>query len=74
MLSKFEYDGELNPSFRRGPFSLPFAHISTYLPDAVAPRFVHVSSAGGLTTMEMGATVAVRTGSQSYHMEELEWD
>ncbi len=23
MLSKFEYDGELNPAFRPGPFSLP---------------------------------------------------
>ncbi|EFJ50015.1 hypothetical protein VOLCADRAFT_89408 [Volvox carteri f. nagariensis] len=46
MLSKFEYDGQLNPSFRRGPFRLPFARISTYLPEGVAPRFVHVSSAG----------------------------
>ena len=46
MLSKFEYDGQLNPAFRRGPFSLPFSYISTYLPAGVAPRFVHVSSAG----------------------------
>jgi hypothetical protein len=23
MLSKFEYDGQLNPSFKAGPFSLP---------------------------------------------------
>ncbi|KXZ46130.1 hypothetical protein GPECTOR_46g199 [Gonium pectorale] len=46
MLSKFEYDGELNPHFRRGPFRLPFSYISTYLPRGVPPRFVHVSSAG----------------------------
>lgn len=46
MLSKFEYDGDLNPSFRRGPFRLPFNYISTYLPTNVPPRFVHVSSAG----------------------------
>ncbi|GLC61057.1 hypothetical protein PLESTB_001711400 [Pleodorina starrii] len=46
MLSKFEYDGQLNPSFRRGPFRLPFSLISTYLPPDVPPRFVHVSSAG----------------------------
>ncbi|KAG2496036.1 hypothetical protein HYH03_005958 [Edaphochlamys debaryana] len=46
MLSKFEYDGQLNPSFRRGPFRLPIAHIGSYLPTHVPPRFVHVSSAG----------------------------
>ncbi len=46
MLSKFEYDGQLNPSFRRGPFRLPITSITSYLPSSVAPRFVHVSSAG----------------------------
>ncbi|PNH08398.1 hypothetical protein TSOC_005030 [Tetrabaena socialis] len=46
MLSKFEYDGQLNPAFRRGPFRLPFALISSYLAEPVTPRFVHVSSAG----------------------------
>lgn len=48
MLSKFEYDGQLNPSFRRGAFRLPIANISAYMaaPERVAPRFVHVSSAG----------------------------
>ncbi|GLI71468.1 hypothetical protein VaNZ11_016695 [Volvox africanus] len=46
MLSKFEYDGQLNPNFRRGPFNLPISHISTYLPADLPPRFVHVSSAG----------------------------
>ncbi|GFR44551.1 hypothetical protein Agub_g5822 [Astrephomene gubernaculifera] len=46
MLSKFEYDGQLNPSFRRGEFRLPLSYITTYLPSQVPPRLVHVSSAG----------------------------
>ncbi|GFH22304.1 uncharacterized protein HaLaN_19751 [Haematococcus lacustris] len=47
MLSKFEYDGELNPAFRQGEFELPLAAISTYLaPGPLVPRLVHVSSAG----------------------------
>ncbi|MEW5317424.1 MAG: hypothetical protein WDW38_008720 [Sanguina aurantia] len=46
MLSKFEYDGRLNPSFRAGPFQLPLACIRTCLPAALVPRFVHLSSAG----------------------------
>ena len=35
MLSKFEYDGELNPSFRLGKFSLPIGYIKAYLPEPV---------------------------------------
>ena len=46
MLSKFEYDGELNPHFRTGPFELPFTEIQTYWQEPVAPKFVHISSAG----------------------------
>jgi len=51
MLSKFEYDGELNPSFKAGPFSLPISSIRTYSASSSAqeeekPRFVYVSSAG----------------------------
>lgn len=45
MLSKFEYDGNLNPAWREGPFQLPIERISGYSPSA-APVFVHVSSAG----------------------------
>jgi hypothetical protein len=30
MLSKFEYDGQLNPSFREGEFSLPITAIRPY--------------------------------------------
>lgn len=30
MLSKFEYDGKLNPTFKEGPFSLPVAYIGVY--------------------------------------------
>lgn len=40
MLSKFEYDGQLNPSFTPGPFELPIESISTYLPQPVCPRWV----------------------------------
>ena len=46
MLSKFEYDGMLNPSFATGPFELPIAEVSTYFAQPVVPRIVHVSSAG----------------------------
>lgn len=46
MLSKFEYDGELNPSFQSGPFELPIADMRTYMPEPVAPKFVYVGSAG----------------------------
>lgn len=46
MLSKFEYDGDLNPSFTPGRFALPIREVSAYLCRAARPRFVHVSSAG----------------------------
>jgi uncharacterized protein YbjT (DUF2867 family) len=45
MLSKFEYDGELNPSFAPGAFELQVESISAYGSETV-PRFVLVSSAG----------------------------
>lgn len=43
MLSKFEYDGMLNPNFTEGPFKLEIDSISTA---SDAPRLVHISSAG----------------------------
>jgi uncharacterized protein YbjT (DUF2867 family) len=46
MLSRFEYDGELNPNFKPGPFQLAISEVTTYLPHACRPRFVHVSSCG----------------------------
>jgi uncharacterized protein YbjT (DUF2867 family) len=48
MLSKFEYDGALNPEFREGAFELPIRAIGAYVSPASvgAPRLVHVSSAG----------------------------
>jgi uncharacterized protein YbjT (DUF2867 family) len=46
MLSKFEYDGELNPAFKSGPMQLPIEAITAYLEEPITPRFVHVSSAG----------------------------
>ncbi|XP_020250767.1 uncharacterized protein LOC109828146 [Asparagus officinalis] len=46
MYSKFEYDGKLNPTFVEGAFQLPFSSIRAYMNEPLAPRFVHVSSAG----------------------------
>ena len=45
MLSKFEYDGELNPKFEAGSFTLQVEYIKAYGGKA-KPQFVHVSSAG----------------------------
>lgn len=45
MLSKFEYDGDLNPRFRPGEFGLQLESVQAY-GGASLPRFVHVSSAG----------------------------
>lgn len=45
MLSKFEYDGKLNPSFSSGRVSLPISCISAYMAKPAA-TWVHVSSAG----------------------------
>eukprot|EP00775_Hariotina_reticulata_P012925 gene12925-13053_t len=46
MLSKFEYDGALNPAFKAGYMELPITSITGYMKQPVTPRFVHVSSAG----------------------------
>ncbi|MDT9179602.1 MAG: CIA30 family protein [Limnospira sp. PMC 1291.21] len=45
MLSKFEYDGELNPKFEAGMFQLQIESIKAY-GNAAKPRLVMVSSAG----------------------------
>lgn len=44
MLSKFEYDGDLNPSFREGSFEVPFQYIKAYMKEPLTPRIVHCSS------------------------------
>lgn len=46
MLSKFEYDGALNPCFKTGAFSLPVQSITAVSAQPGSPRIVHVSSAG----------------------------
>lgn len=49
MLSKFEYDGALNPNFRTGEFALPVARIegvNSANSRKETAKFVHVSSAG----------------------------
>lgn len=38
MLSKFEYDGELNPHFKAGPMQLPIESIRAYLKEPITPR------------------------------------
>lgn len=45
MLSKFEYDGELNPKFSPGGFALQIESIKAY-GGPILPQFVLVSSAG----------------------------
>ena len=45
MLSKFEYDGELNPHFEQGGFALQVESLKAY-GGAALPQFVMVSSAG----------------------------
>ncbi len=45
MLSKFEYDGALNPHFQPGPFQLVMEQIRTYS-ESPCPRWIMVSSAG----------------------------
>mmetsp|Transcript_43172 Transcript_43172/g.70102 ORF Transcript_43172/g.70102 Transcript_43172/m.70102 type:complete len:576 (-) Transcript_43172:326-2053(-) len=46
MLSKFEYDGGLNPKFSTGPFKLELEKVSAYRLSAPKPQFVLCSSAG----------------------------
>lgn len=38
MLSKFEYDGGLNPNFREGDFSLTLSSIEAYRAQPDTPR------------------------------------
>lgn len=45
MLSKFEYDGELNPKFKPGTFRIEVESIQAYGGDKL-PQFVMISSAG----------------------------
>lgn len=46
MLSKFEYDGELNPKFAPGFFQLQIESIKAYGGETTLPQFVMISSAG----------------------------
>lgn len=48
MLSKFEYDGDLNPEFEAGKFELRVASMTAYKKgeEVVVPRVVFVGSAG----------------------------
>lgn len=39
MFSKFEYDGELNPTFVEGSFELPVSSIRAYIKEPIKPRY-----------------------------------
>ena len=66
MLSKFEYDGGLNPTHRVGEFRLPIskvwcpssARVAGSAPASTAPLWVHVSSAGVTRPARPGIDVA----------------
>ncbi|CAN8068701.1 unnamed protein product [Agarophyton chilense] len=53
MLSKFEYDGELNPTFNPGPFELRVSDIRAYVddPNTDCPKLVHVGTAASTRTL-----------------------
>lgn len=68
MLSKFEYDGDLNPDFQPGTFELKIKSIQAYRA-AQLPQFVMVSSAGvtrpGRSDLDLAAEPpAVRMNDQ----------
>lgn len=46
MLSKFEYDGDLNPNFEVGEFALPLSYMKGYMKEPQTPRVILVSLAG----------------------------
>jgi hypothetical protein len=46
MLSKFEYDGALNPNFSPGLFGLEIESIKAYGKKITTPQFILISSAG----------------------------
>eukprot|EP00178_Gracilaria_changii_P007914 TRINITY_DN245_c0_g1_i1.p1 TRINITY_DN245_c0_g1~~TRINITY_DN245_c0_g1_i1.p1 ORF type:complete len:560 (+),score=67.99 TRINITY_DN245_c0_g1_i1:2010-3689(+) len=53
MLSKFEYDGELNPTFSPGSFELRVSDIRAYVDESCAacPKFVHIGTAATTRTL-----------------------
>lgn len=67
MLSKFEYDGALNPAFEPGLFQLQVESIKVYVGKAL-PQFVMVSSAGvtrpGRSITNLEEPPAVRMNDQ----------
>lgn len=57
MLSKFEYDGDLNPNFSPGPFELRIESINAYkrnAEDVVRPKIVYIGSAGVTRVLRKG--------------------
>lgn len=70
MLSKFEYDGGLNPNFRTGAFCLPVQQVTAYVAQPVRPRIAFLSCAAVTRPGRPGLDPeSVRTSSQ--HGNEL---
>lgn len=44
MLSKFEYDGQLNPNFKEGPFSLTISSIEAYTTATTGARYKYITA------------------------------
>mmetsp|Transcript_45770 Transcript_45770/g.145901 ORF Transcript_45770/g.145901 Transcript_45770/m.145901 type:complete len:268 (-) Transcript_45770:57-860(-) len=59
MCSKFEYDGDLNPSFTPGPFEMPIESITAYMQPEGGARFVQLGSAGSTRWNRPGIDVAM---------------
>ena len=55
MVSKFEYDGDLNPSFTPGPFEIRVSSINAYSSDMskTYPKIVHVGSAASTRMLRL---------------------
>lgn len=78
MLSKFEYDGALNPQFSPGPFHLQLASIGVYAPQKL-PQFVGVNvcpavaqwvrASGLIYTLIHTGTLTEGRGGQSLTLE-----
>ncbi len=71
MLSKFEYDGRLNPTFREGKFELPVEKIEAYSSENKDPQVVLVASgdggdSGGSTIREKEAEEVLQRNSVAY--------
>lgn len=80
MLSKFEYDGELNQNFSAGPFELRVSSVKAYRTarTTVAPKIVHIGSAGCTRVLRQSEFPDLESQPPAVRMNEmlgriLEW-